>query len=132
MDRDTLYKYLGRESRLTDLMSRICNLSWDDDKDAIICNDVEDENHKILEWDEYQYVDINPIEYDGDKIDGVLLFGDGTLEFHYKNSMEAINYADFPFEIIDKVIENLIKELLWHDCCSKINRQNKLETNKTD
>ena len=111
MDRDTLYKYLGRESRLTDLMSRICNLSWDDDKDAIICNDVEDENHKILEWDEYQYVDINPIEYDGDKIDGVLLFGDGTLEFHYKNSMEAINYAEFPFEIIDKVIENLIKEL---------------------
>jgi hypothetical protein len=25
--------------------------------------------------------------------------------------MEAINYADFPFEIMDKIIENLIKEL---------------------
>ena len=110
MDRDTLYKYLERESKLMGLMVRICNLSWDDDNDAIICNDVEDENHKILEWDEYQYVDIIPIEYDGDKIDGVLLFGDGTLEFHYENSMEAINYADFPFDAIDKVIENLIKE----------------------
>jgi hypothetical protein len=56
-------------------------------------------------------VDITPIEYDGDKIDGVLLFGDGTIEFHYASSMEAINYANFPFEIMDKVIENLIKEL---------------------
>ena len=111
MTRETLYQYLGREQRILDLMSRICNLSWDDENDAIICNDVEDENLKILRWEEYQYVDITPIEYDGDKIDGVLLFGDGTLEFHYASSMEAINYTDFPFEIMDKVIENLIKEL---------------------
>lgn len=111
MTRETLYQYIGREQRILDLMSRICNLSWDDDKDAIICNDVEDENLKVLRWEEYQYVNITPIEYDGDKIDGVLLFGDGTIEFHYASSMEAINYADFPFDIMDKVIENLIKEL---------------------
>lgn len=111
MTRETLYQYIGREQRILDLMSRICNLSWDDENDSIICNDVEDESLKVLRWEEYQYVDITPIEYDGDKIDGVLLFGDGTLEFHYASSMEAINYANFPFEIMDKVIENLIKEL---------------------
>jgi hypothetical protein len=111
MTRETLYQYNGREQRILDLMSRICDLSWDDDKNAIICNKVEDENLQVLRWEEYQYVDITPIEYDGDKIDGVLLFGDGTIEFHYASCMEAINYADFPFEIMDKVIENLIKEL---------------------
>lgn len=111
MTRETLYQYIGREQRILDLMSRICNLSWDDENDAIICNDVDDENLKVLKWEEYQYVDITPIEYDEDKVNGVLLFGDGTLEFHYANSMEAINYADFPFEIMDKVIENLIKKL---------------------
>lgn len=111
MTRETLYQYNGREQRILDLMSRICNLSWDDDKNAIICNKVEDENLKVLKWEEYLYVDIAPIEYDGDEIDGVLLFGDGTLEFHYASCMEAVNYADFPFEIMDKVIENLIKEL---------------------
>ena len=71
-----------------------------------------DSEDNELAWEDMEYISFNnSIPYSDGHLDGLLIFGDGTIEFHYASSMEAINYANFPFEIMDKVIENLIKEL---------------------
>ena len=72
-----------------------------------------DANGDELNWDDMEFVDLNkPIYYKGNHIDGLLIFGDGTIEFHEKESEDAFNFADYPIEIIISVIkqlENIIK-----------------------
>lgn len=52
---------------------------------------------------EYAFVDIEPIEYDGDFIDGVMFFRDGTVEFHLQEEQDAFCWDLFPIEIIEEV-----------------------------
>lgn len=65
--------------------------------DGIMC----DSNGNEMSWEDYDGVSFKkPIP--GTNIDGYLIFGDGTLEFHEINE-EAFNWGDYPIEIIEKV-----------------------------
>lgn len=65
-----------------------------------------------MSWEDMEYLELStPIEYQDGVIDGVLIFGDMTIEFHDKETEEAFNWADFPIEVIDKVT-NIIQMML--------------------
>ena len=108
----TAYEKLSNEIRLMTLIRGIFALTWSDETMAFALND------SPMEWTDYETIDLpNEVELDEDSIDGVLFFGDGTIEFHLKNEQDAINWAEFSEEINEKVIEQL--ELVWHECCNK-------------
>ena len=94
------------------LIRGIFALTWCDETMAFALND------SPMEWTDYETIDLpNEVELDEDSINGVLFFGDGTIEFHLKNEQDAINWAEFNEEVVEKVIEQL--ELVWHDNCNK-------------
>lgn len=65
-------------------------------------------NGQIMEWQDLESVSLfNPIPYENDRIDGVLLFGDGTIEFHLEKECDAINWAEFSNDYIKMIIEEL-------------------------
>ena len=71
-----------------------------------------------MEWTDYETIDLpNEVELDEDSINGVLFFGDGTIEFHLKNEQDAINWAEFSEEINEKIIEQL--EQVWYESCNR-------------
>jgi hypothetical protein len=41
----------------------------------------------------------------------VLIFGDGTIEFHEKESEEAFNWIEYPIEVIQSVINQLKEQI---------------------
>jgi hypothetical protein len=70
--------------------------------------------YKVTEQEEWNsgcypyYIHIKEYEYDGDMIDGVLFFADGTVEFHLKNARDAYYWSTFPIEVIIDV-QNMVK-----------------------
>ncbi len=65
-------------------------------------------NGEIMEWNDLESVSLfNPIPYENDRIDGVLLFGDGTIEFHLENDGDALNWAEFTNDYIKMIIQEL-------------------------
>lgn len=52
---------------------------------------------------EYAFVDIEPIKYDGDFIDGVMFFFDGTVEFHLQKEEDAFCWDLFQLSVIEDV-----------------------------
>lgn len=67
-----------------------------------------DSEGKELAWEDMEYIELeNTIPYSNGHLDGLLIFGDGTIEFHDKDSEEAFNWSEFPIEIIQKVIDRL-------------------------
>ena len=112
---DIIQKYekmLANDERLMTLICGILGLSWNDETYSLMVNDSK------RELSDYETIKRpNEVELDEDSIDGVLIFGDGTMEFHYKNLQDALNWAEFSEEVIEKVIEQL--ELVWHECCNK-------------
>ena len=112
---DIIQKYekmLSNDERLMTLICGILGLSWNDETYSLMVNDSK------RELSDYETIKLpNEVELDEDSIDGVLIFGDGTMEFHYKNLQDALNWAEFSEEVIEKVIEQL--ELVWHECCNK-------------
>ena len=108
----TIYEKLSNEIRLMTLIRGIFALTWSDETMAFALND------SPMEWTDYETIDLpNEVELDEDSIDGVLFFGDGTIEFHLKNEQDAPNWAKFSEEVIEKVIEQL--ELVWHRYSNK-------------
>lgn len=86
---------------LIDECIRILNLSTDDNgciiKDGIRMN-----------WNDLESISLfNPIPYENDKIDGVLLFGDCTIEFHFENDCDTTNWSKFSNDYIMMVIKEL-------------------------
>ena len=112
---DIIQKYekmLTNDERLMTLICGILGLSWNDETYSLMVNDSK------RELSDYETIKLpNEVELDEDSIDGVLIFGDGTMEFHYKNLQDALNWAEFSEEVIEKVIEQL--ELVWNECCNK-------------
>ena len=105
-------KILTNEIRLMTLIRGILGIDWNDEVDLYMVNG------STMEWTDHEVIDLpNEVKLDEDSIDGVLFFGDGTIEFHLKNEQDAINWAEFSEEINEKVIEQL--ELVWHECCNK-------------
>ena len=108
----TYEKMFSTEVRLMTLIRDILNAEWNDETNSIVMNG------SSMEWTDHEVIDLpNEVELDEDSIDSILFFGDGTIEFHYKNEQEAINWAEFSEEVNEKVIEQL--KLAWHECCNK-------------
>ena len=95
---DIIQKYektLANDERLMTLICGILGLSWNDETYSLMVNDSK------RELSDYETIKVpNEVELDEDSIDGVLIFGDGTMEFHYKNLQDAINWAEFSEEVI--------------------------------
>ena len=105
-------KMLANDERLMTLICGILGLTWNDETNSYMVNS------SPMERTDYETIKLpNEIDLDEDSIDSVLIFGDGTIEFHLKNEQDAINWAEFSEEVIEKVIEQL--ELVWHECCNK-------------
>ena len=105
-------KMLANDERLMTLICGILGLTWSDETHSLMVNDSK------RELSDYEGIKLpNEVELDEDSIDGVLIFGDGTMEFHLKNEQDAINWAEFSEEVIEKVIEQL--ELVWHRYCNR-------------
>lgn len=69
------------------------------------------DNGVLLDWDCFETIDIEPIQCNEDNINGVLFFGDATVEFHFENECDALNWADFDEKIIIQVIKKLSEKL---------------------
>ena len=112
---ESIQKYermLANEIRLMTLIRDILGLTWNDEANSFMVNG------SPMEWTGHEVIDLpNEVELDEDFIDGILIFGDGTIEFHYKNEQDAINWTEFSDEVIEKVIEQL--KLAWHECCNR-------------
>ena len=91
---------LTLESMLTAAVVNGMGLIWNDDEMAFYTS-----GGDYIRWDEMEMIVFDPFDYDGDRIDAVVFFGDGTIEFHFEESQEAINWAEFPNDIIRKVID---------------------------
>ena len=108
----TYEKMFSNEVRLMTLIRDILNAEWNDETNSIVLNG------STMEWTDHEVIDLpNEVELDEDSIDSILFFGDGTIEFHYKNEQDAFNWAEFNEEVNEKVIEQL--KLVWHKCCNK-------------
>ena len=108
----TIYEKLSSEIRLMTLIRGIFGLTWSDETMAFALND------SPMEWADCETINLpNEVELDEDSIDGVLIFGDGTIEFHLKNEQDAINWTGFSEEVVEKVIGQL--GLVWNECCNK-------------
>ena len=112
---DIIQKYekmLANDERLMTLICGILGLTWSDETYSLMVND---SKRDLSDYEEIKLP--NEVELDEDSIDGVLIFGDSTIEFHLKNEQDAINWTGFSEEVIEKVIEQL--ELVWNECCNK-------------
>lgn len=105
-------KIFTNDEKLMALICGILGLTWSDETHSLMVND---SKRELSDYEEIKLP--NEVELDEDSIDGVLIFGDGTMEFHLKNEQDAPNWANFSEEIIEKVIGQL--ELVWHECCNR-------------
>jgi hypothetical protein len=95
---------LALEQRLTATIVGKLGLIWNDKWNVY---KFPDNTASFLPYDEYLSLDITPIPFENDYIDAVLFFGDGCIEFHYKEDMDALNWSEFSTEIIEQVLSNL-------------------------
>lgn len=108
----TYEKMFSTEVRLMTLIRDILNAEWNDETMSFVLNG------STMEWTDHEVIDLpNEVELDEDSIDSILFFGDGTIEYHYKNEQDAFNWGGFSEEVNEKVIEQL--KLVWHKCCNK-------------
>ena len=71
-----------------------------------------DSEDNELAWGDMEYVALdNTIPYNNGHINGVLIFGDATIEFHEKESEEAFNWIEYPIEVIQSVIDQLKEQI---------------------
>ena len=63
-----------------------------------------------MEWDDMCALDIEPLQLSDCVIDGIIMFGDGTLEFR-QNDNDAVNWCEFNVNDL-KTILNEISKLL--------------------
>ena len=95
-------KKIALGEKLINECKRILNLSVDNGN--LIDNGI------IMKWNDMKSISLfNPIPYEDDRIDGVLLFGDFTAEFHLEKECDAINWADVSNDYISMIIEELEK-----------------------
>ena len=64
------------------------------------------------DWNEHTLVGIEPISYEDDRIDGLLFFADGTVEFHLEKEQDALNWCNFSPKIIKEVLVKLRDKIL--------------------
>lgn len=81
---------------LKQVFLRIVGLEWSEEQNCLKYKG----SNEVLERDKYKLIALpNEVkEEGGDYIDAVLMFGDGTLEYHLKNEEDAINWSEFSEE----------------------------------
>ena len=105
MDRETAKRLFHYEDVMVKYLMDFFLLEWDDDADCY--HYVNDKNYYLEPYD-YEFVELqNDIPFEDDFIDGVLFFGDGCIEFRFKNTCEAENWSKFDESIILSVINEL-------------------------
>lgn len=86
--------------RLIELAMTILGLSFNENGEIY-------DNGVLLDWDSFESIDIEPIQLNEDSINGVLIFGDATIEFHLASECDALNWAYFDVNTITQVIKKL-------------------------
>ena len=67
----------------------------------------------ILPYYEFESVELErTIPFDGDEIDAVLVFGDGTVELHLKNEQDAYNWGEFSGLVRGECEEDILQEVV--------------------
>lgn len=74
-----------------------------------LCNEVarREEWNEETDWNEHVFIPIEPFPYSYDRIDGVLFFADGTVEFHGELDHDALCWCHFPPGTIEEVLARL-------------------------
>lgn len=78
------------------------SLLWDAMWQGVASDEGWDEN---TDPNEHIYWFIEPYGYDNDKIDAVMFFADGTIEFHLKKEKDAYNWSTFPLMVIEDILQ---------------------------
>lgn len=90
------YNSLSTQIEIKNTFLYIAGLIWDNERGCL----ANKETNEVLKSVEYKLVALpNEVkEEEGDYIDAVLMFGDGTLEYHLKNEEDAVNWSEFSEE----------------------------------
>ena len=74
-----------------------------------ICNEVAKREgwNEETDWNEHVFIPIESFPYCDSRIDGVLFFADGTVEFHEDLYHEALSWCYFSIGAIEQVLERL-------------------------
>lgn len=65
----------------------------------------------LLDWNMYECISLEPIQYEESIIDALYFFGDVTIKFHLKNDCETLNWSEFDENTILQVIKQLTEKL---------------------
>ena len=68
-------------------------------------------NDVLLDWQDFEGISIEPIQYNDDTIDSVLIFGDATIKFHLKNERDTPIWSELDSNTIFQVIKQLTEKL---------------------
>lgn len=105
LTKEQAQKLFALENIMVNLLQKYFLLEWDDNAD---CYHYANDKNYYLEPYDYEYLELsNDIPYEDDFIDGVLIFGDCTIEFHFKSGLDAENWCKFSTDIIESVISEL-------------------------
>ena len=78
-----------------------------------LCNEIAHKEgwNEDTDWNEHAFVEIEPLAHEDDRIDGLLFFADGTVEFHLEKEQDALNWCTFLPKIIEDVLVRLRSEI---------------------
>lgn len=65
----------------------------------------------LLDWNMYECIAIEPIQYKESIIDALYFFGDVTIKFHLKNERDTPIWSELDANTILQVIKQLTKKL---------------------
>lgn len=65
----------------------------------------------LLDWNMYECIAIEPIQYKEYIIDALYFFGDVTIKFHLKNEHDTPIWSEFDENTIIQVIKQLTEKL---------------------
>lgn len=65
----------------------------------------------LLDWNMYECIAIEPIQYKESIIDAIYFFGDVTIRFHLKNEHDTPIWSEFDENTILQVIKQLTEKL---------------------
>ena len=65
----------------------------------------------LLDWNMYECIALEPIQYEESIIDALYFFGDVTIKFHLKNERDTPIWSELDSNTIFQVIKQLTEKL---------------------
>ena len=65
----------------------------------------------LLDWNMYECISLEPIQYKESIIDALYFFGDVTIKFHLKNENDTLIWSELNSNTILQVIKQLTEKL---------------------